>query len=55
MKRYEFIFAWKAVWSLQSLCRVLEVSRSGWYGWNWEEFGEERTRGALRYEGEGRV
>jgi len=33
VKRYEFIFAWKAVWSLQSLCRVLEVSRSGWYGW----------------------
>jgi putative transposase len=33
VKRYEFIFAWKAVWSLQSLCRVLEVSRSGWYDW----------------------
>jgi putative transposase len=33
VKRYEFIFEWKAVWSLQSLCRVLEVSRSGWYDW----------------------
>ena len=31
--RYEFIDAEKAIWPVRITCRVLEVSRSGYYAW----------------------
>ena len=33
MSRYRFIAAEKASYPITLLCRVLEVSRSGWYAW----------------------
>ena len=32
--RYEFIDAEKAIWPVRITCRVLEVSRSGYYDHN---------------------
>lgn len=33
MSRYRFIAAEKAIFPITLLCRVLQVSRSGWYAW----------------------
>ncbi len=35
--RYEFIDAEKAIWPVGTICRVLEVSRSGYYAWRRRE------------------
>ena len=33
MSRYRFILEEKAIWSVRLMCRVLDVSRSAFYGW----------------------
>ena len=33
MDRYRFIFEHRTLWRVEEMCRVLEVSRSGFYAW----------------------
>ena len=33
MARYGFVSEHRALWSVEEMCRVLEVSRSGFYAW----------------------
>ncbi|MFT5375079.1 MAG: putative transposase, partial [Candidatus Latescibacterota bacterium] len=33
MDRYRFVFEHRTLWRVGEMCRVLEVSRSGFYAW----------------------